>query len=271
MLLKGRIAALSSAFFHPSAGNLFALLHLARPHEADSTVKRMIDEISKSCETCRPFSAKPFRFRASISPDNVIFNHELAIDLLWLDGAPVLHIVDKQTHYQNAVPIRSKRASDIWYAFVEGWASVYVGYPSVLRLDQEASFCSEFFKDVSLAHGIDLRFSGIKSHHSVGPGERYHAPFRRVFRITLNRYPSLDSETVLRYSVEAMNDSVGPEGLVPSFLVYGTLPTFPAGTKDLPGQCERMAAMRCARDDFSRITSELRIRSALKSKLPAPT
>lgn len=267
---KAELQRLHLNVCNPSAGKIFSILRHALPDKSDSNVKRMIDEISKSCQYCCPFSARPFRFRASISPDKVRFNHELAIDLLSLDGALVIHIVDTHTHYQNYVPIRSKRASDIWYAFVEWWDSVNVFYQSVLRLHQEVPFCSEFFKDVYLAHGIDLRFSGFLSNNSIGPGKIYHAPLRRVFRIPHNRYPSLYSETVLRYSVKEINNSVSPERLVTYFLVYGNLPTFPIGTKYLPGQSERLAAMRCARDEISRITSELRIRTALKSKLPLP-
>lgn len=92
---------------------LFNLLKRARPERADNNVNSVLQQIPKACEACRNHSVKPFRFRAALTPDKVIFNHELAIDLMWIDGNPTLHVVDTHTHFQNAVVLRSKSARDI--------------------------------------------------------------------------------------------------------------------------------------------------------------
>lgn len=47
----------------------------------------------------------------------------------------------------------------IWLAFSQGFATVYLCYPNVLRLDQEASFTSGPFNDAETSNGIELRFS----------------------------------------------------------------------------------------------------------------
>lgn len=39
--------------------------------------------------------------------------------------------------------------------------------------------------------------------------------------------PNLTLYLVLRLSVKEMNDTVGPKGFIPSYLVLGTLPQFP--------------------------------------------
>lgn len=91
-----------------------------------------------------------------MSPDKIIFNHGIAVDLLWFDNKPVFQMVDTHTHFKNAVPIRSKRAGEVWYDFVEGWASVYVGYQNFIRLDQESNFRSEFMSKVTDLMGIEL-------------------------------------------------------------------------------------------------------------------
>lgn len=59
--------------------------------------------------------------------------------------------------------------------------------------------------------------------------------------------------------------------MVTSLLVYGTLLTFPLAIKELPGQEERMAAMRCSREESAKLTSELRTKTALRSCLPPAT
>ncbi len=65
-----------------------------------------------------------------------------------------------------------------------------------------------------------------------------------------------------------MNDTTGPEGLVPSMLVFGIMPRYaPAGLEhDLPNQSDRLKAIRIAREEFFRIMNNLRITRALRSK-----
>lgn len=131
-----------------------------------------------------------------------MFNHELALDLMWIEENPILHVMDTHTHFQSAYVLRSKRAEDIWFAFVEFWAALYVGYAQVIHLGQEASFQSSVFNYHAAANCIELQFSGIESHNSIGPGERYHAPFRSVFLVMRESYPRIEPEVLLRYALK---------------------------------------------------------------------
>ena len=90
----------------------------------------------------------PVPFQGSIPDDAVVYNHEVAMDLLWLDKKPVLHIIDTHTSFQNAMFITEKSPEGLWTAFVECWSTVYLGFPNVLRVDQESSF----YSDLSLIH-----------------------------------------------------------------------------------------------------------------------
>lgn len=54
--------------------------------------------------------------------------------------------------------------------------------------------------------------------------ERYQEPIRSAFRIINIEIPSIDQECALQYAVKSVNDSFGPEGLLPTLLVYGALP-----------------------------------------------
>jgi hypothetical protein len=64
-----------------------------------------------------------------------------------------------------------------------------------------------------------------------------------------------------------MNDTVGSEGLVPTLLVFGIIPSLSADGS-LPNQHDRMLAMDSARREMDIIVSELRIKRALSSKTP---
>lgn len=71
--------------------------------------------------------------------------------------------------------------------------------------------------------------------------------------------------------MKAVNDTAGPNGLVPTLLVFGVFPRSLITTLDLPKQKERMAAMQAARDEMSRIISQRRISTAPRSNVPAGT
>lgn len=173
---RAELMRLHLLLLHPSTDKLFQLLKRAQPEKVDESIHRMLHQISMACEQCREFTQRPFRFRASIPPNQIVFNHEVAIELMWLEGNPILHVVDTHTGFQNATILKGKLVYDIWYAFIECLASSYIGYPSIIRLDQEAGFAAESLKDLASAHGIVLQFSGAQSHNSIGSGERYHAP-----------------------------------------------------------------------------------------------
>ncbi len=255
-------------FHHPSVDKLYNLLKRYRPSEVDTSVKNVLEQIRRGCESCQDYVSPPFRFRTSIPPDKILFNHELAIDLLWLDKRPVLHVIDTHTLFQNGVFIKSKKSEDLWKSLIDCWFTVFIGYPSVIRLDREPSFDSQLFRTVAKDQGITLQFSGIEAQNSIGVGERYHAPLRRVFLKIRQQYPRLESEVCLRLALKACNDALGPNGLVPTLLVYGSLPSLPIPLQTDMDQKYRMEALATARAEMETIVAAQRIQKGLRSKIP---
>ncbi len=45
---------------------------------------------------------RSFDFRVSLPMDDIVFNHEIEVDVMWIDGDPVLHIIDRGTRYSVA-------------------------------------------------------------------------------------------------------------------------------------------------------------------------
>ena len=133
---------------HPPAQRLLQMLRTAKPTRS-SSIRSTLNEITLACNLCKEFHSSPFRFRAALSPDKVIFNHELAMDLMLIDGNPVLNVVDTHTGYQNAVFIDENTSDNLWDHFLLCWATVYVGYPNRIRLEQETSFKSEEFRSAA--------------------------------------------------------------------------------------------------------------------------
>ena len=67
---------------------------------------------------------------------------------------------------------------------------------------------------------ISIKEVPIEAHNSVGKVERYHVPFRRAYKIIREEYPSASRELALQTALKAVNDTVGPNGLVPTLLVF---------------------------------------------------
>lgn len=63
----------------------------------------------------------------------------------------------------------------------------------------------------------------------------------------------LGQEPTLQSAVKALNDFIGPKGLVPYYLVFGTFPRYtPSGIDpNLPVQRERHKDKRLVREDFT--------------------
>ena len=51
--------------------------------------------------------------------------------------------------------------------------------------------------------------------------ERYHGLLRRVYSIIITKIPGIKPDSVLQISFKAINDSVGPNRLVFTLLVFG--------------------------------------------------
>lgn len=151
------------------------------------------------------------------------------------------------------------------------WASVYSGFPDAIRLDRETAFVSDEFRQNAKDTGINLQLSGIEAHNSIGKGERYHYPLRRIYETVEKEHPRLRGKSTLRLAIKAINDTMGPNGLIPSLLVFGTLPRFPGIEASHPNQRERFQALKTARAEMEAIVAETRIQKALRSKLPPAT
>ena len=70
---------------------------------------------------------------------------------------------------------------------------------------------------------IEIKGVPVEAHNSVGLVERYHTPLRRAYEIIRDELKDerIDKEMALQMAVKAVNDSAGPNGIVPTLLVFG--------------------------------------------------
>ncbi len=78
----------------------------------------------------------------------------------------------------------------------------------------------------------------------------------------------VDQKIALQLAGKAMNDTRGPDGLVTAYLVFGCIPRFPAVDLTVPNQKDRMNELEKARNEMATIVAELRLKTALASRVP---
>ena len=145
-----------------------------------------------------------------------------------LNKQPVPHVVDTQNQFSAAMFLREQSTHAVWNVFLYYWAMPYIGYPEPLRVGHGSQFILQKFQETCEITGIRLIYSGVESHNSIGSGERYHDPLRRMYQKIRFSEPDIALDLTMRLSVKAINDTMDPEGLIPSLLVFGVLPRFPA-------------------------------------------
>lgn len=70
---------------------------------------------------------------------------------------------------------------DVWNAFVTYWLTVYTGYTNSIRQDPGSQLTYTRWERRAAGEGKSLIYSGVESHNSLGCGERYHGPLRRIY------------------------------------------------------------------------------------------
>ena len=62
----------------------------------------------------------------------------------------------------------------------------------------------------------------VEAHWSIGLIERAHYTLRRAYHIIIEECPNIPRHAALQMAIKAVNDSTGPNGLIPTLLVFGT-------------------------------------------------
>ena len=257
-------------YFHPSPTKLYNLLKRVRPEDVNADTLEALNEITEHCDPCQRIKRAPLRFRVSFGAEHVRFNERILVDMMFIDGAPVLHIIDEGTKFSAARFLPNQQTGTIWKTILECWAVIYTGLPHRILTDQGSNF-GDAFVEIGRAHNVEVQRTGVEAHSSLGLGERYHGPLRNTYRKLRISYPNADKALTLAMAVKAMNDTLGPEGIVPSALVFGEYPqVFTESEDPLPRATldERAKMAEEARAEMEEIMAKMRAARALKHATP---
>jgi hypothetical protein len=114
--------------------------------------------------------------------------------------------------------------------------------------------------------GIRTKAVPVEAHNSVGMVERYHGPLRRIYQIMRVELPGVDKDVALQMAFKALNDTAGPDGLVPTLLVFGAYPRMVESDPPSPTVTQRAAAIKKAMVEIRKIRAERQIADALRTR-----
>jgi hypothetical protein len=261
-LTEAELRRLHRRFGHPSVARLYKVL-AAAGHPTDQGLIKAINEV---CHLCQMNEKKPLRFKFTLK-DDYEFNAEIVTDIMFLDGnTPVLHIVDTATSFNAARFLASQTARHVWETLRLCWIDVYQGPPEVVVVDAGKNFTSAEFKQSARTMAITVKEVPVEAHNSVGKVERYHTPLRRAYNIMRAEDPSLSREGSLQAAVKAVNDTAGPNGLVPTLLVFGAYPRMTDTSPPAPTQRQRAVAIKKAMDAVRAAHAERKVSDALATR-----
>ncbi len=68
-----------------------------------------------------------------------------------------------------------------------------------------------------IEHGkSELMFKNLVDKHTIHSDQKkiHHALIRRILHKIRDEFPKMDNNIILKLAVQAMNDTIGPEGLI---------------------------------------------------------
>ena len=146
------------------------------------------------------------------------------------------------------------------------WIDTYLGPPDVITHDAGKNFISREFKQYAATLGTITKSVPVEAHNSIGMVERYHGPLRRIYRIITTELPDISKDMALQMAFKAINDSAGPDGLIPTLLVFGAYPRMVESDAPNPTVAQRAAALTKAMDEVKKLRAKRQVADALNMR-----
>ncbi|EKD21300.1 polyprotein [Drepanopeziza brunnea f. sp. 'multigermtubi' MB_m1] len=208
-------------------------------------------------------SSKRFSIRLK---DDTDFNNTVYVDVMHLNGKNVLHVVCDSTNFQAATFLKSMSAQHLLKRFSRCWVNTYVGPLINVVHDPEINFNSATFRSYFKGISSTLKQMLVEAYHSVGLVERYYVFMRRAFKIVTKELLKALREDRLQMAIKAINDTAGPNGLVLTLLVFGTLLKLTEQDRPAASTQERAAAINKAIKEVRKCYAARQVKDALKRR-----
>jgi hypothetical protein len=106
----------------------------------------------------------------------------------------------------------------------------------------------------------------VKAHNSISIVKRYHSLIRRAYQIIVSEIPKLDKDMALQMAFKAINNSAGPDGLVPTLLVFRAYPRIIESDTPSSTVAQRATAIKKAMAEIHKLQAERQITDVLNTR-----
>jgi len=86
--------------------------------------------------------------------------------------------------------------------------------------------------------------------------ERYYSPLRRIYHIIIIKLLDINKDIALQMAFKAINDSIGPNGLIPTLLVFGAYLYIVESDAPNPTVIKRVAALKKAMEEVKKLRAK---------------
>ena len=128
------------------------------------------------------------------------------------------------------------------------------------------------FAEPSTLHEVTVEKTGTQSPNSLGAAEKRHGTLRNTYLKLCQEHTDVDEDLILALVTKAMNDTVGPRGLVPSAHVFGEFPSlrsYLGANIPMHTLAERAIIAQKIRKLMSKHMAVAEIKTALNKRTPA--
>jgi hypothetical protein len=103
----------------------------------------------------------------------------------------------------------------------------------------------------------------VKAYNSIGKVEQYYSLLQQAYKILSSELLSVNKEAILQIVMKAINNSVRPDGIVPTLLVFRAYPRITRDSLLLPFITEQAEAIYKAIKEVRRLYAEQQVNNAL--------
>ena len=266
-----KIIKLHKQFAHPSSDRLKHLIHDSGVSNSD--IDGIVDQVSADCDVCKRYRKPPPRPVVSFPLANE-FNQVVAMDIKFIGGIPVLHMIDHATRYSMACRVKNKKPETIVDSVLNHWIRIF-GSPQYFLTDNGGEFVNSILLELCEKFNIELKTTAAESAWSNGLCERHNAVIGdNVAKVMADCKCTI--EVAIAWAICAKNCLSSVYGFSPNQLVFGRNCNLPSVSTDrLPAQnttgvsaniAKHLLALHKARQAFIAQESCEKLRRALNKQ-----
>ena len=105
----------------------------------------VLEHLTKYCEHCQKHERSSDRF-SFIIIDNIDFNHNIIVDILYIQNQSMLHLVDETIRFQTKRWLKNIFVNHVWDQLRICWIYIYLDFFDLISIDADRQFMTQKFK-----------------------------------------------------------------------------------------------------------------------------